>query len=518
MALRSSDESRASSPAMRLRIALQVTAMIVVAAACAALAAWLSARPGLVWRADLTASGRNSIDPGLADIVAKLPRAVRIETFLRPLDAPMDRISSEVNGRINEFLFVLAASAPDKVEVLRYDPNDVATTTPRMKELDIDEAQLVVVSSGDKHEVLRVYRDIAQIDASTPDPRQWELATFRVDEAIASAMKSVSVGETRKLYFTTGHGERELYKNGEGNLAKLWKALEHDGLRCGWWESSRDVEVPKDCTALAIVDPAQSFSEEEFVAIERFARRGGRFLVCPSRRDAVLDAPRGAAAFLREFGIDTFLGLVAQPIHDASGREVTGNAACSTLVIMADGMDSKSPITETLWRASRRLVVPGTRGFSRGKSLPKNASYTEILRAARNAWLDRPDANGFHDWTFETGTEEPGAIPVCCAVSFTPEGLADDAAEIHSARILALGSADALSDAFFDQNADFALNAFNWLAQREWRMSIAPHTDEPRVLDVHNSSGVATIRNVALLALPLACALLGIFMFVRRRS
>jgi len=67
------------------------------------------------------------------------------------------------------------------------------------------------------------------------------------------------------------------------------------------------------------------------------------------------------------------------------------------------------------------------------------------------------------------------------------------------------------------RNKDFALNAFNWLAAREYRLSVAPREEERRMLDVHQGDKVETLRTLALFLLPGLCLMLGIATWYLRR-
>jgi ABC-type uncharacterized transport system involved in gliding motility auxiliary subunit len=104
-------------------------------------------------------------------------------------------------------------------------------------------------------------------------------------------------------------------------------------------------------------------------------------------------------------------------------------------------------------------------------------------------------------------------------LAFTPQGSADDAAHFEraSARVLAVGSGDALSNDLLARNRDFVLNAFNWLAQRDRRLAIRPREVERRLLDLSNTRSLATLNLMAWILLPALTAALGVVTALRRR-
>ncbi|MBI5434923.1 MAG: Gldg family protein [Planctomycetes bacterium] len=510
-----------TSSAVRLRIGAQVALVILVAAGCAYVATWLAARPGLARQFDWTAERSNTLPDELAEIVEALPQRAKIETFLRPLDAPFTEVSQNAIARVRDFLFVLAKGREDQLAVVHWSLDDIATAKTRLAELELREDNVIVISCGAEKTLLRLYRDVAEVDVGNPDPRQFapaRIASFRPEEAFALALKRVSSGAPARILFSSGHGEREFASPGEGSLFELARALAVDGFAVGAWDSSRAPDVPADCAVLAIADPRQAFGTEELDAVRRFLARGGRLFTVPSSSDASFAQSDALHALLAESGIQASAGRVAAPFREPSGAERVGDARVATLTVPTEGLEPRHPVTESLWRAKRRLVFPSTRAFAKSGTGPADAAFAELVRAPRNAWIDRPTPAGLYAWVPDVESEELGPVPICVAVSYlAPSGrTADD--ERSVTRVLALGSADAVTDKLFAQNGDFALNAFNWLAARDWRLSIPPRSNEPVRIDLAQSSALPWFNRLAIVGLPLVCALLGVVLFLRRRS
>ena len=93
---------------------------------------------------------------------------------------------------------------------------------------------------------------------------------------------------------------------------------------------------------------------------------------------------------------------------------------------------------------------------------------------------------------------------------------AGDGAERHG-RVLVLGSPEVFTSSAMETNRDFALNAFNWLAAREYRLSVAPRAEVRRVLEVHQGDNLVKLRTVALFLLPGLCLALGLLTWHWRR-
>ena len=516
---------RGTGPWTRLGIFLQVAGVVVLAAAAASLLTWLSTRPGLHARWDLTASGRNTLPPELAGLIDKLPEKVSIEIFFRPLDAPFTKAGLEAQNRMRQLLFVALNDRPDKLRVVDHDLGDVAKTSERMRELHLEQVNVVVASAGEKRAVLRLDRDIARFDPG--DPRLKvppSMESFRGEQALAQALLRVSEGEAPRILFTSGHGEPDLYGlDDPRQLGKLHTALTGDGFVAERWDSEGQAEVPGDCRVLAVVDPKQPFDDAELRAVERFVDRGGRLLVAPSNTETRLRGPGSTTDLLARYGMLVQEGAVARPVYNGVGNLVDGSTECARLVIGPEGMDKRHPVTESLWRGERRVQLIASRSFLRGKP-PADGVLIDLLRSSNVTWLDLPNDAGRYDWTFQPEYEAHGPFVVAMAAAFpAPEarrevGPPAEGAAQESSRVLALGSPDALGNGSIEINRDLALNAFNWLAARESRLVVRPLEAGRRVVDVQNTNALAVVNAVASLGLPGLCALLGVLLAWRRRS
>jgi hypothetical protein len=90
--------------------------------------------------------------------------------------------------------------------------------------------------------------------------------------------------------------------------------------------------------------------------------------------------------------------------------------------------------------------------------------------------------------------------------------------ELVQARILVIGTPEALNnEAMEGRNAPFLLNAFNWLASREYRITIPTRTDDKRILAVGGTRNLQVFHRVAVIFMPGLCAALGLGLWWWRR-
>jgi hypothetical protein len=516
---------RGASRAARLSIALQVAALVLLCAGAAGLVTWLAGRPGLHARVDLTATERNTLDPVLASILEDLPETAEVEVFFRAVPEPMRQAAAEAQSRTSELLFVARNEFPTRLRVIEHDLRDVARAGARLSELGVQADNVVVVSIGGRRAVLHLARDLARF---TPGDVQRRIAptleSFVGDRALGEALLSLSSGERMKIYFAHGSGERDPYESGTGGLNDLRAALTADGFDVAWWEPGTPPRVPEDCGVLAVVDPRQAWTAEVLEAVRAWMRAGGRLFVAPSRDDALAAQPGSTTDLLRSFGIDVAPGFVAQLKPDALGNFSDGSQECAFLYVPSEGFSARHPVSEPLARLGASLRgLPLVRAFGRVEA-PAGAAREALLTSSPETWRDLPDARGNYDWRYQAGHERPGPYALAEACEFPPPDLVtappapgDGFAERPRSRVIAFGSPDALANQALAASRDLVLNAFNWLAARDWRLNVRPRDPDRRRVDLESTTVLSQVKNVAFLGLPGVFAVIGIAVAFRRR-
>ena len=513
-----------TSRGARLAIALQVALLVVLSTGAAGLVTWLAGRPGLHARLDLTATGRNTLDPVLDSILGGLTEPVEVEVFFRQLPEPWRQAAAEAQTRMSELLFVARNAHPTRLRVVEHDLRDVTRAGARLSELGVSADNVVVVSLGERRAVLHLVRDLARF---TPGDAARRIAptleTFLGDRALGEALLDVTRGARLKVYFLHGSGERDPYDSATGGLNDLRAALNADGFEVAWWEPEEPPRVPEDASVLAVVDPRVAYAPELVDAIQGWVERGGRLFVAPSRDDALAAAVGSTTQLVRPFGVEVSEGFVAQFKPDGTGSYRDGVQDCALLAVPTEGFSASHPVTEPLFDLGYALRgVPLARALARG-SAPDGAAVEPLVRAVGQVWRDLPSERGLYDWRHEASRERPGPFTIVQACEFPPTGLvgapapADGVAERPRARVVVFGSPDLLANGAVEGARDLVLNTFNWLAARDWRLNVRPRDPDRRRLDLENTTALASVQRIAFLGLPGLVALVGAVVAVRRR-
>lgn len=512
---------RGTGVGTRLSIGLQVAITVALAVAAAGMVTWLSERPGLRKRIDLTASGVNTLSPQTRTVLDSLPEdsSVAIDVFFRPLEAPLTAVAGEAQARFFELLVLADSEAYGKLEIEQHDlVSDIgpeSRTLLRMRELGVDEPNIVVFSSGHRRAVYRLGGDIAVFDAGNPFAQQGafvppSIASFHGEEILVQGLRKVTLQDAPRLYFSTGHGEKEIYDDDPGGMGDLKKGLTVDGFHVAWWDSQESGAVPADADALAIVAPSQPFTLEEQQAVQSYLDAGGRALIVPHPS---FDREGSVTGLLGELGLDVQQGFVSRPYFGADGTPRVGDAKVTGIKATPDDM-LPHPTTAPLRRAGRTLQFVLTRPIRRdGERLPRGGRVLNLVRTDDTSWLDAPDSDGNID--FRPGqSEKQGPHTLVCALTYPATG---GSARNREARVFCVGSGDFFINRVSQYNRDFLVGAFNWLCDREFRIAVASRDPDRRRLDLRDTRALATTNLVTSLLLPGAFLALGTLIFFRRR-
>ncbi len=518
----------------RASIGARVALAAVLALAATVLVTWIAERSQLRWRLDLTAAQENTLNPATVRVLREMPREIDVDVFFSAPEPPFQVIGREVQDRVRRLLRLAADQSGDRVHVEDHDLSDrtnlSARTEARRQELGIaaiESGGLVVVSSEGRRQALRLRGDFADLDPGNIDPRQGpvqppSIAGFRGEEALLGAILKVSEERTPLVVFTAGHGELDLAGPNERGAVLLVRELRAQGFRVESWDGARGAALPEATDIAVVLGAAQRFTPGETEVLTRLVERGGRLLVALQPRPVGgEDSPE---ALLARFGIrPRDGGIVCAPVPSSTGALQTGIPNCAWSVVGFEGMPAQNPITDPLRTAGQRVAFFASRAFDRAPA-PRAARVLDLLRSAPEAWIDAPIGDTERYDYAPSASDARERFSIAMQVVFPPVREPGDApppssdpARVES-RVLALGSVDALANHLVVTNRDFVVNAFDWLASREYRVRVDSTNREARKLDLADPVPVSRVHTVTVLLLPGVCLALGLVTwFLRRR-
>jgi len=116
---------------------------------------------------------------------------------------------------------------------------------------------------------------------------------------ITTGLKTVASAGAFKIYFTVGHGERDLTQVDDTGISRLFVSLDGQGIGAEPLQLSDVALIPDDASAVLIVGAWQDFSDAEVQVLDDYVQRGGRLGI-------FADPPLVEAAAIGDTG-NTFL-------------------------------------------------------------------------------------------------------------------------------------------------------------------------------------------------------------------
>jgi len=330
---------------------------------------------------------------------------------------------------------------------------------------------------------------------------------------LTNAILKVAKTDQKKIYFLAGHGERDLDNETEPGYQVLRKALENENYLVEPLKLFLQKDVPEDCAALVVAGPEKPLEPSELDAMERYLDKGGNmlFLLNPG-------STSGLDAFVAKWGVKVGKNVVVDQVfrlfegpalgvdplvEDYGTHEITKDFEGQTLFNMVCSVD----VAETL---------------------PAGVTAVSLAKTSEKSWAET-DLSLLFDKGEVSLTGEDLSGPVSVAVAVTREIPAADRNEEAAgsesepggqvvSRVVVIGDAEFADNQYIAKmyNADFLLNAVNWLSGEEAYISIRPKATRGSQVSM-TPEQTQTIFFLSVLILPEFLLLLGLTVWWRRR-
>ena len=478
---------RATAPGERPRLSLaKIASAVAVVVAINVLAGIYSLR----W--DLTASRLYQLSPETRAAVRMLDAPVRVTLFAQQRELPAYR------DRLNEL------SDASRLVAIEY--VDVDVQPERVRQYDVQEYGTAVIEYKGR---------VERIKAGS-------------EQDFTNALSRLREGRTRKVYFTTGHAERDTESTERVGYSNIAAALQRENFLVEKINIARDGDLPPDVTVVVVAGPRADFFRAEIESLQRYLERGGAilfmvdpfedlkryitetgialFMMDPSSM-SVAGELRNLTAFVREQGAE----LVNDVVVDQSemGQYIGTDAS----VPVAAAYPSH-PITQALTSLTAYPMARSIRPVS-GDGM----TVAPIIETSEKTWSEtdiQQLASGRFSMDPEKG-DRPGPLSLGVAISRRPVLPASSGpAPVREPRLVVVGDSDFVANysGNVPGNADIFLSMIRWLAQ-EKVVTIPPRVPQERVLTMAGSQ-VRLVSWFAVLLLPGLAA--GAWAYLRERK
>ncbi len=433
-------------------------------------------------RYDATANKQLSLAPQTIKVVEELPEEVEIVGFFNPDDAFTVAQADAVRDLLTEY-----ERRSDKLTFRFVDP-DARPTVAR--QLGVTSVPTIAFATSS-----RAVHVPLPPPGTTINPSERDFTT---------ALLIVTGQQQKKIYFLTGHGERDhddtTKPDGYG-IAKAGLLSDNYAVDTLSLSTQEMPTIPTDAAVIVIAGPKTDLSEAESNVLFSHLTKGGKilFLMEPN-------PPQTFKDLLFKYAVGFARGTAIDP---ASSLKEDHRS-----ILLATGQfDTEEDITRQL----NGMLLAGATEVHRTIEKDKATLLVKpLLVTTEHSWQES-DAL---EEAFTPALDKPGPLQVGVLVSATaPNGQEDSPIDPNNrTRIIVTGDADFGSNRFYAyrSNSDMFLNSVNWLAQDTQLISIRPKPVVFRQLVV-NRNEWNVIRFSSWLLMPVAIAMVGAYVWWRRR-
>jgi ABC-type uncharacterized transport system involved in gliding motility auxiliary subunit len=350
--------------------------------------------------------------------------------------------------------------------------------------------------------------------------------TTATEEDLTNALIKVTREGKKVIYFLEGHGEHSIELTEDIGYSFAMEELQKLGYEAKKLTLALSETFPQDCALLIIPGPQKDLLPNELETIRNYLTSGGRvfFMTDPET------AP-GLGPYLLQFGVK----LENDVVVDTVSRLFGGDYFMPVITEY-----EPHEITRNFRYAT---FYPYARSVELADPKPEGVSLTILGKTSPNSWSERQLDQ--KQVTFDKEKDKQGPVPLAVAGTIEakseetpkPQPATDEPQEKSTeeneekeaeppaaepkkeGRLAVFGDSDFASNRYYNLsgNGNFFLNVVNWLTEESDLISIQPRTSSPRTVQFTPSQG-RMIFFVSVVILPLLVLLLGISVYIRRKS
>jgi len=318
------------------------------------------------------------------------------------------------------------------------------------------------------------------------------------EEDITNALLKLVKGVQKTIYFTEGHGEKQIDSTDQRTGYSLAKGgLEKENYVIKSVNLIQEGKVPMDATVVVMAGPTVEPVQAELDALDTYLNGGGSALL-------LLDPPPGASLkdFLKKWSIDAGNNFVV----DVSGMgKLVGTGPTMPLVAKYEG----HRITQGF---NVMTFFPMVRSIAPAKPPVEGISVEPLLRTNDASWGESDLSPGEKKKVqFDEKTDIKGPVSIAAVATKTMGE--------KKGRLIVFGDSDFAVNGFYGDlgNGNLLTNTVSFLAQDENFISIKAKDPANRPVTMTEAQEKSVAWLVQLL-LPGGVLIVGITVWVRRRK
>lgn len=332
-----------------------------------------------------------------------------------------------------------------------------------------------------------------------------EEVTGLTEQDFTSALLKLIKQEKKKVYFLTGHQERDVDSAARDGISGFSEALKRENYVVDKLSLLATPQVPADAAAVVVAGPRSPLLEHEKQAVDDYVTSGGRLLVL---------VETGSDNGLNEILEKWWMRVEPDLVIEAGPRAFLGDVTAPAPLPQAGHRITGSGLPDS--------VLPGARSVTIKTGAPEDFALAPLLRTTPQAW---GETNPQPPFRYDEAQDRRGPLNLAVAVNrlektqATPTPGTPAPKPKSLGRLVVVGNATFATNNLFAQipgNGDFLVNSVNWLAEEEELISIraTPPEAPPVVL---TGQAQTLVFYISVVFVPLAVLLIGASIWWQRR-
>lgn len=451
----------------RRQLQLQNLLFLLILLALMGLIAWLSTTYS--FQADWTANQSNSLSQDSIQLLATIPEAVHITAFARD--------DSLLRKQIRDLVARYQRSKDDLY--LKFVNPDAEPE--RVRELGITrDGELLLAYQGRSEKV-------SQLD----------------EQSLTNALMRIARHREGKIFFLTGHGERDPHGEANFALGNFGKVLEQKGIELDTLNLAETPAIPESTRLLVIASPQVKLLPGEVHLILDYVKQGGNLLWLSEP-----DEDDGLAPLAEYLGIEFLPGVVVDATTQLFGID---NPAFALIPAYPPHPVTRDMDSLTLFPQAVALQTETVNDWH----------VAPLLTTLERSWTEIGELNGTISLDPDSD-EQGGPLDIGVALTRTPPQDGDQASDEDAGReqrVVVIGDGDFLANNYLGNggNLDLGLNLFDWLNHDDQFIAIAARTAGDKTLEL-GKTAQTLIGFGFLFVLPGLLLTCGLLIWWRRRS
>lgn len=210
---------------------------------------------------------------------------------------------------------------------------------------------------------------------------------FDADGQLTSAINQITTDVSKKIYYTTGHGETTLSTSLSDELEKSSVTTEELNLLMV-------EEIPSDCDLILIDAPTSDISEQEETMLLNYMSEGGKVIYVMG--DASTETPN-LNAFMEQYGMTKTDGYIADMQRCYQGNYYYIFPEISASGDLGDGLESDM------------VLLVNSAGFTVQEDFRDTLSVTQVMTTSSEGYAVTEEAQTQGEYTLAAVAEEDDA-------------------------------------------------------------------------------------------------------------